>query len=515
MNKMTLRKTDFQTDLIEPTAEEVAMTQLVQSIRTAAKDAKRIVFVNGHFNILHSGHLRFLNFSASCGDFLVVALNQDIPGKVVIPEESRLAAIKAVEDVDYAFIMRDSTEAFLKMLKPEFVVKGREFSDIDNPEKEILESYGGKLLFGSGEIKFSDISLLKKEFSEIRFTSIEKPQDFLERHHFDARSLINIVNSFSKLNVVVVGDLIVDEYIICDPIGMSQEDPTIVVRPIRKDCFVGAAGIVAAHACTMGANVTFFTATNGDAVSQFAEHKLKDYGVTSHVLIDESRQTTVKQRYQAAQKTLLRINQLRDHELEEALIIKQFDKIQAAIDKADLLIFSDFNYGVLPQGLVDRITEYCKKRNVMMVADSQSSSQVGDISRFKEMNLVTPTEREARIAMQDYKSGIVNLVDNLMQKSKAEHVILTLGAEGVLICNQWVESDGSRLRTDSLKAFNTLPRDVSGAGDSLLAAASMTLAVGGNIWQAAYMGSVAAACQVSRVGNTPITTEELLTELTA
>ena len=501
--------------LLVETEETYAIHAIVGQIRAQAKHHKRIVLVHGDFYILHSGHLRFLNFSASCGDFLVVAVNEDKSGHIVVPEDSRLAAIQAIDDVDHAFILRHDIAELLHELKPDVVVKGREFIDQQNIEKSIVENYGGKLLFGSGEIKFSDINLLKREFSEIRFSSIVKPQDFLSRHQFLVKDLVDIVHRFANLNIVVVGDLIVDEYIICDPIGMSQEEPTIVVRPIQKDCFVGAAGIVAAHASQMGANVSFFTATNNDVFSQFAHQKLQEYGVESHILVDESRQTTVKQLYQVSQKTLLRLNHLRDHDLDDSLIKKQFERIQPAIDKADLLIFSDFNYGVLPQALVDLITDYCKKRDVMMVADSQSSSQVGDVSRFKEMTLITPTEREARLAMHDFKSGIVNLVDNLMQKNASKHVILTLGAEGVLVCNQYPDITGSTLRTDSLGAFNPIPRDVAGAGDSLLTSAAMTLAVGGNIWQAAYMGSIAAACQVSRIGNTPITATELLTELMA
>jgi len=78
----------------------------------------------------------------------------------------------------------------------------------------------------------------------------------------------------------------------------------------------------------------------------------------------------------------------------------------------NLIIFSDFNYGCLPQLLVDQITSFCNEKGIMMVADSQSSSQIGDVSRFRGMTLVTPTEREARFAVHDFESGLVVLAEN-------------------------------------------------------------------------------------------------------
>jgi bifunctional ADP-heptose synthase (sugar kinase/adenylyltransferase) len=148
----------------------------------------------------------------------------------------------------------------------------------------------------------------------------------------------------------------------------------------------------------------------------------------------------------------------------------------------------------------------------MMAADSQSSSQVSDVSRFKGMRLLTPTEREARLATRDFGSGLVMLAEALRQKAAAEHVMLTLGSEGLLV--QIPNSKPGYFSTDRLPAFNSAPKDVAGAGDSVLACASMALAVGANIWQAAYMGSIAAALQVSRVGNSPLSLKDLITELT-
>ena len=173
------------------------------------------------------------------------------------------------------------------------------------------------------------------------------------------------------------------------------------------------------------------------------------------------------------------------------------------------MLFSCFNYGCLPQDLVDAIADRARSRGVMMAADSQVSSQTGDVSRFKGMTLLTPTEREARVALNDFTSGLAVISERLIERARTRHLVITLGAEGALI-NTMAEG---RHQSDRLPAFNPSPKDVSGAGDSLFMASSMALRAGADIWQASYLGSLAAALQVSRVGNLPLTTAELVTEI--
>ena len=146
-----------------------------------------------------------------------------------------------------------------------------------------------------------------------------------------------------------------------------------------------------------------------------------------------------------------------------------------------------------------------------MAADSQSSSQVGDISRFRHMDLITPTEREARISTRNLEDGLVVLADALHQQAAARNILLTLGDEGLLIHPKDAKSSG--WVTDRIGSLNSAPKDAAGAGDSLLIASSLALACGGSIWEAACLGSLSAAIQVSRVGNSAVQASELLAEL--
>ncbi|MBI1175201.1 MAG: adenylyltransferase/cytidyltransferase family protein [Sideroxydans sp.] len=484
--------------------------QVLFHIKESAGSGKRVVFVSGNFNTVHPGHLRLLRFAAECGDYLVVGVNKNHIHDSLISEELRLEGIKSISFVDYAFILRAPPAQFIRELKPSVVVKGKEHETHSNPEQEAVDSYGGKLLFSSGDMRFSSIDLLRQEMLESNLSTIVRPTGFPASHGFTMAGLRATLEKFKGLRVVVLGDLIVDEYINCDPVGMSQEDPTLVVTPIQHEKFVGGAAIVAAHAQTLGADVSYLTVSGKDASADFARKKLQEYGVTAEVFEDDSRPTTLKQRYRAAGKTLLRVSHLRQHAISQQIAEKMLAELKRNLPKSDLVIFSDFNYGCLPQPLVDEISDICRRRKIMMVADSQSSSQLGDVSRFKGMMLLTPTEREARLAVRDFESGLVVLAEKLRKKARAKNIILTLGAEGLLTHASW---DNGEYVTDRLPAFNTSPKDTAGAGDSLLTCSSMALAVEADIWQSVYLGSIAAACQVSRVGNIPISLHDVRQEL--
>ena len=182
-------------------------------------------------------------------------------------------------------------------------------------------------------------------------------------------------------------------------------------------------------------------------------------------------------------------------------------EFEQTIKGTDIVVFSDFNYGCLPQPLVDRVINICKDHNIMISADSQSSSQFGDVSRFKGAHLITPTEREARLALHNYDDGLVVLADKLMAKTSAQNILLKLGSDGIIA--QMAKKQDRMPHTERLDALNINPVDVSGAGDSVLITASLALAAGATLWQASLLGSVAAFIQVGRLGNMPIRSSEI------
>lgn len=486
------------------------MNLTAEQIRAKAGPGRRIAFVSGNFNILHPGHLRLLKFASEVADFVVVGLRPDSTNGVTVAGAMRLESIRALSLVQEAVLLEEDVPTFISRLKPDTVVKGKEFETRHNPEADVIAAYGGKLLFSSGEMQFASMELLRNEYTNTLFSTIRKPREFPARHRFEMTDLRTLLDSMAGMRVAVIGDVIIDDYITCDPLGMSQEDPTIVVTPIETKTFVGGAGVVAAHAQNLGAKTTFFTVFGRDDAATYAADQLGERGVEVFGFADETRPTTRKQRFRAHGKTLLRVNHLRQHAVSDEIMRSMLQSMEAVLPHIDLLMFADFNYGCLPQGLVDGICELAGRYDVVMTADSQASSQMSDISRFRGMTLVTPTEREARLAMQDTASGLAVLAEELRTKAAAANVIITLGGEGMLVHGRG--EDGDYL-TDRLPAFNQAPKDVAGAGDSLFTATSMALCSGADVWRSAYLGGVAAACQVSRVGNSPLKAEDIKVEI--
>jgi rfaE bifunctional protein kinase chain/domain len=450
-----------------------------------------------------------LQFARECGDRLVVGVERDeVAGSDAhVPETLRLEGVKSCSFVDEAFLILDSVEETICRLKPAIVVKGREHEHRENVERRAVESYGGKLIFSSGEVVFTSRDLIRREFVASEPRTLQLPESFMVRHGIATERLREILRQFSGLEVMVIGDLIIDEYITCDPLGMSQEDPTIVVQPVDSQRFVGGAGIVAAHAAGLGGSAQLLSVVGADPEAGFAGSRLTEYGVQPILVEDATRPTTLKTRYRCQGKTLLRVSRLHQSAISAELRSGVAHRAANLGKCPQLIVFSDFNYGVLPQDLVTDLTGLFSRQGATLCADSQSSSQVGDIGRFKNMSLLTPTEREARLSARNAEDGLNVLGETLRRMASAQNVILKLGQEGALVCPETYPEQP--FPPDRIEALNSAPRDVAGAGDSMLIAAGMSLAVGANIWEAACLGSIAAAIQVGRVGNVPITIREM------
>ncbi len=486
------------------------LSQSLQTLQIEIKKQKqKLVCVFGNFNILHPGHIRFLKFAAEQGDKLVIGLlAKDYSSGAFLSDYERIEALKCITVVDDVFIVTDNKLHFIDALKPNVVVKGKEFEKLDNDEEVAVNAYGGQLVFGSGEF-ISANSLDSAEslpVSQLNFSY--KSLSYCNRHQINAELLKNIIGLFTQLKVAVIGDVIVDEYIDCHPIGMSQEDPTIVVSPQKTCRFIGGAGIVAAHAQGLGASVDFYSVVGEDDNAEYVEQKLNSFGVNPTLVKDLSRPTTSKTRYRANGKSLLRVNNFRQHDIHLPIRQQLLDGIIPKLKDYDLIIFSDFNYGFLCNDFLETLICSAKENNVAMVADSQSSSQVGDLAKFYDMLLVTPTEHEARLTLQNSKDGLIQVSEKIGEFLNAKHVMVTLAEDGVLIRSK--AEDASCWDTDELPTLNKSPLDVAGAGDAMLTASAMSLVCNANIWQASFIGSLAAGCQVGRVGNVPLQYQELL-----
>ena len=472
------------------------------------------IFVSGYFNVLHPGHFRFLEFARKQGDELIVGVFEKKDASAdTLPVSERVRNLKSLDFVSDVIIIQDDLQSAIASLKPEIIVKGWEFRNLINQETEIVEQYGGKVIF-SPNIYFSKSTIEKTSFS-VDENIVSEAREFQSRKHFRAEDLKLNVERMSDLRIAVFGEIIIDEYVDCTAVGVSREDASVVMKPEVYNRFVGGAAVVASHARSLGAEVSFFSVAGLDPDKDFACETLKGLGVSCFVLSEEGRPTTKKTRFRIDGRSVARVNDFSGHSIEsknQELIFKYFCEVS---DDFDLVIFSDFGYGVLPGSLIRKIIDHCKSRGTLVVADSQTSSQVGDLLKFSGVDYITPTEHEARMALRDNESGLVELAKNLSLATGVKHIALTLAAEGVLISRFWDGDDNAQLlfMNDTLPAFSTSPIDVSGAGDAFLVTSAMYMAVCADIWQASYIGSAAAAVQVSRTGNIPISKSELLNAL--
>ena len=468
-----------------------------------------VVLVTGIFNVLHPGHIRLLRYAKSLGDRLLVGILSDdlAQGVATRHEDQRRDAVEGLRSVDEAFIVRGSVTDAIDRLRPTLVVKGREHSDGPNPEQEVLARYGGRLLFSSGDSFFSVTDLIPTDQASSQTPGIALPREFMRYHEVTRDRLSGIVERMRQLRVLVIGDSIVDEYVSCHALGMSREDPTLVVTPVETRRFVGGAGIVAAHAGRLGASARLHSVVGRDGQADFLREQLSTWGVKHFLAEDSGRPTTTKQRFRANGKTLLRVSHLQQDSVSEEIQDQLADEVCSDVENHDLLIFSDFNYGVLTQPLIHAVTQRSREAGLLLAADSQTSSQVGDVSRFMDMDLLTPTEYEARVAMRNFEDGLVVLADQLRRAANAAVIVMTLAEDGVFIRGSAGESLAT---TDRIPALNSSPVDVAGAGDSLLVATAMAMATGATYNEAAVLGSLAAAIQVSATGNRPLGPETLL-----
>lgn len=476
--------------------------------------SKRTAFISGNFNVVHPGHLRLFRYAREKAERLVIGVFSDALGgdQIFIPEALRMDALRNNVLVDEVILIDESLETTLTSIKPDVVIKGHEYEGKANPEEQMVKKLGGELIFNSGESSFSSVDLIQREFRGITESRVQLPNEFLARRGISLSNLVERVERIRGVRLIVVGDLIIDEYVTCEPVGISREEPTVVVTPIDTTRFVGGAGIVAAHAASLGAEVTFISLAGDDELSGFARSSLEALGVDVKIVTSGDLRTIVKTRFRSQGKNLLRVNNsvsidARDEQLDQ--LTSEFKRSMA---KADAIVFSDFDMGCLTTEVVGELFASFTGKRPVLAADSQARLGLGSLRKFAGVDLVTPTEMEARTAVRDESSGLAALAHRLQSELGVPHVLLTLGKEGVLISGDQAQLSG-QWPTDLLPALNPSPVDVAGAGDCMLVVTTLALATGASIWEASLLGSVAAAVQVGRVGNLPISSDEIISRL--
>ncbi len=477
--------------------------------------SKKTILCHGVFDVVHPGHIRHFSYAKSKADILIVSLTTDkfIKKGIYrphIPEKLRALNLAAFEMVDFVVIDNNSTPIKnLKILKPDYFAKGFEYSSEKisketMEEMQVVKSYGGKMIFTPGDIIYSSSKIINTTLPNIQ---IDKLLSIMEFNKISFKNLKDVIKQFSKISVHVIGDTIIDTYTKGAFIGGQTKTPTYSVLQESQVNYVGGAGVVAQHLRSAGATVTFSTILGNDKLKNFAKSILKKLKMKLNLIIDETRPTTNKNVIISGPYRLLKIDKLDNRGISEEIIVK-FKKFLKST-KADAVICSDFRHGIFHQGSTDKLISAIPKKS-LKIADSQVASRWGNITEFKNFDLITPNEREARFAMGDQDSTVGNLSGLIVNKSKCKNLILKLGNRGVFCSTKNKEIKSSYFSIDS---FTKEVVDAVGAGDALLAYATLSFVISKSLVVSSIIGSFAAACECEVDGNKPISFRSIISKI--
>jgi rfaE bifunctional protein kinase chain/domain len=479
---------------------------------------KKVIMCHGVFDLVHPGHIRHLLYAKEKGDILVASLTADAhitkaQYRPFVPQDLRALNLAALEMVDYVLVDLNATPIEnIGRLQPDYFAKGYEYGESGiNPktqqELDVLHSYGGEILFTPGDIVYSSSHLIETEPPNI---ALEKLLLLMEADGLDFDKLRHILESCEGKKVHVVGDTIVDSLTYTTMIGGMTKTPTPSVRYDNRVDYIGGAAVVAKHLRAAGADVTFSTILGEDPLRDFVLQGLADAGVKCLPVVDHARPTTHKNAFVCGDYRLLKVDTLDNRSITDDQAEKFAEQISGV--KADAVVFSDFRHGIFNRRTIPNLTRAIPA-GAFRVADSQVASRWGNILEFKGFDLLTPNEREARFSLADQDTGVRPLAAKLHEEADCKTVVLKLGDRGVLTCRNAKEGDlRSFFVVDS---FVQRVVDAVGAGDALLAYATLSMLADESEVAASVLGSMAAALECELDGNIPISRADLFGRIDA
>lgn len=493
----------------------VSLGELLTFVRAARADGKTVVQCHGCFDIVHPGHIRYLEFARQQGDVLIVSLTGDSDvakgeERPYIPQELRAENLAALMFVDYVHVTEAPTaEEVLASVRPDVYVKGREYEHSTDPgflaEKAVMEAFGGRLIFSSGEIVFSSTDLIGR-MPKSPEADAHRLSLVCRRFDIQHASVEESLRRFRDLYVLVVGDIVIDRYVMCDAMGVASESPMLSLVQRDERSYVGGAAIVARHVAALGAHAFLLSAGAPDEQTKTVSDVLSQEGVEAELI--ESRPTLVeKTRFLADDAKLIKVDRAPCLPLDSlaerraARILEQRSKI------ADAVIFCDFGCGMITGGLLSRVLPTLRHNVRTLTADVSGGR--ANLLNFRNVDLLCPTERELRTNLNDYDSGLSAVAWQVLQTTQARHLLVTLEKRGMVVFERRGEQRGTpawsgRLKSEQFPSFADHAVDRLGCGDALLAAATLSVAAGDNLMQAAYLGNAAAALAIARLGNHPV-----------
>lgn len=480
--------------------------ELAEIMARLRKDGKKIVHCHGVFDLLHPGHIKHFEVAKKKGDILIVTVTQDQyvnkgPGRPIFSEQLRAESISAMECVDYVAINEwPSAVEAVKRLKPNFYVKGSDYAKKDDDltgkiceEEEAVKSVGGVLHF-TDEITFSSTSLINNFLAPYSEEVKSFFQQFKKR--YTCGRVIDSLKAVKDTKVLVIGDIIIDEYHYCVGMGKSQKDNIIATKLLNEEVFAGGVLAAANHLAGFCKEVTLlsYIGAKNDYKNFIASHLKPNIKTNFYYCKDAL--TVVKRRFVDPNflNKLFEICYMEEaNHLPVSIENKIYEYLDSHLKEFDMVLVTDFGHGMLTPRLIKIL---CKKAKFLCVNVQTNSANLGFnlITKFTRADYICIDEPEIRLACHDKFSNLEKLIVEISRKIGCEKIIITRGHKGSLA---YSKKDGFV----EIPVFSKEIVDRVGAGDAFFSVTSPCIYKNTPVEMVGFIGNAVGATKVMIVGN--------------
>ncbi len=323
----------------------------------------------------------------------------------------------------------------------------------------------------------------------------------MEKRHL--KKIEKIISRFAKARILVLGDLILDEFVWGTVSRISPEAPVPVVWVNKESYMPGGSCNVANNIVSLGGKSLIVGVVGDDDKGVILKEDLESKGIdTSGVSVDTDRKTILKTRVVAHHQQVVRIDKENAEPLSERLQERMISEVKKNIADADALVIEDYGKGVITPRLLREVVPFARRLGKIVAVDPKEEH----FSYYKGVSLITPntaeTEKASGLEIKD-EGSLFKAGKKLLAKLKCGILLVTLGESGMCVFTKG--SRPKQIPTIAQEVF-----DVSGAGDTVIAAYTLALASGADPIQAAHIANCAAGIVVGKLGTATVSPEELL-----
>ena len=315
-----------------------------------------------------------------------------------------------------------------------------------------------------------------------------------------------ILETIGNAKVLILGDIMLDEYLLGSVHRISPEAPVPVVEISSSRILLGGAANVAANIKALGDEPILLGTVGEDDASIKLTQLLKQKGISSYFCLhDTSRQTTIKTRILAHNQQVVRADRENRHELDEEIEKKVYKRFLSVSDEIGAVIISDYGKGVVTSSLLEKVIRICEEKNIFIGVDPNESR----FANYRNVSLITPNHHEAgfgygrRIITEQDLSEVGN---GLLVQLNAKSILITRGKDGMSLFQTGKEA--THIPTFARQVF-----DVTGAGDTVIATFVSAVCAGADLVEAALVSNAGAGLTVAEVGTASVTKAQLSKEL--